>query len=205
MPRLAQQPHQLERLVGRDPAADDQQDARAGHSRQPAWIAAMPPERLRTATRAQPGRAHHRRPASPGRGRCGCSRRDSGSCRASPATSRPEPRQHAERPGVVQRLQRGDLHAGEFEAEEPPAGPQHAPRLAQHGGLVGAVAQAEGDETRSTQRSGSGSASRVGDQRRRAGRPARARAPGRAPTASIARVDVGQDRRAAAARAPARS
>ncbi len=51
-----EQPDQLQRLVGRDAAAHDQQNATAGeaHSRQPEWIAAMPPDRFRTSTRAKP-------------------------------------------------------------------------------------------------------------------------------------------------------
>ncbi len=40
---------EFERLVGGDAAGDDQEDAFAlqAHRRQPLWIAAMPPERLR--------------------------------------------------------------------------------------------------------------------------------------------------------------
>ena len=68
----AQQTDQLQRLVRGDAARDDQQHAltqkvspspcgrglggggRAAHSRHPEWIAAIPPDRLRTATRANP-------------------------------------------------------------------------------------------------------------------------------------------------------
>ena len=47
--------------------------------------------------------------------------------------------------GIVEPLQPGQRQAGEFEAEKAAAGPQHAPRLAQHGGDIGAVADAEGN------------------------------------------------------------
>ena len=84
------------------------------------------------------------RPASPGPGRCGCSRPGSDSSPHRPRPLRPAAAA-PERPRVVQRLQRRHLHVRELQAEEPPARPQHAPRLGQHRRLVGAVAQAERD------------------------------------------------------------
>ena len=55
-PQQADQRGHLER---RDPSGNDQQDPPAGeaHTRQPVWMAAMPPLRLRTLTRASPASA----------------------------------------------------------------------------------------------------------------------------------------------------
>ena len=51
----AQQTDQLERLVGGNAAGDDEEDPAAqGYSRQPEWMAAMPPERFLNSTRAKP-------------------------------------------------------------------------------------------------------------------------------------------------------
>jgi len=54
-------------------------------------------------------------------------------------------RDHLERIGVIGGAQRLGHGPREFQAQEPPAGFQHAPGLAQGGGDVGHVADAEGD------------------------------------------------------------
>ena len=139
----------------------------------------MPPDRFAHRARAHEIPAASRimlRPASPGPETSGCSPPDSDSSPASRATSAPSTRQHPERPRVVQRLQRRHLHVRELQAEEPPARPQHPPRLGQHRRLVGAVAQPERDRhaihraIRQRQPFG------IGDQQRRtADQPARQR------------------------------
>ncbi len=91
--------------------------------------------------------------------------------RIAPAAAAPE------RPRIVQRLQRRHLNVRELQAEEPPARPQHPPRLGQHRRLVGAVAQPEGDRNaihrpiRQRQPLGIGDHQRdVADQARRSAR-----------------------------------
>ena len=52
-----QKPDQLQRFVSCDPARNDEQDALAAqvtHNRQPEWIAAIPPDRLRNVTFLSP-------------------------------------------------------------------------------------------------------------------------------------------------------
>ena len=153
-----------------------------------------PPRQVPEPHPPQPGRLHHPRQRHLVRKRADalgqvavalrCHRRRRGPAAATPGTTRRR----------MRRSSTATCSAGEFEAMELAARPQHAPNAsAQHRRLVGAVAQAERHaETRSTVASGSGSASASATRTVDVVDPPLA-APAHAPTSSICRVDVRQD------------
>ena len=115
-----------------------------GHNRHPRCKATTPAVMLCTLHRSKPGVLEHlpqhllRRMHADGLGEVAVALGVAGN----PA---PQPGQHAERVGVVDRLQRRRAQLRELEHRQLPARAQHAEHLAQRARLVRDVAQAEGD------------------------------------------------------------
>ena len=167
------------------------------HSRHPEWIAAMPPDRLRTPTRANPAdRIMPARTSWSGKfpdalGQIAITRRVS---RDAP----PQNRQRPKRPRIVKRLQHGDLNAARTPGRRTarPASARAAPPPARPACRCSCA-----DRTRSRRDPPRDPATAVARHRQP---PAKPRRSGRLPTARSCatrqhrRVDVGQQHRAAA-------